>query len=232
MLYDLFHYMNGGFNVMNEVSSKEKMWNCRLRGCIKAKHLTQKELAIEFNKKYKTSCTQRDISRWTNVGTKPQKGRKIGFPSYQNMLNLAEFFDVSVAFLTGETNNDAYDIEKASSFLNINQSSIKSIRKIARSRGSYAEAGKKNGQFNRVLNKLLCSDYFYCLIETLTEFNDAYFDPTSKKIARNNVVRGFGPTLPDGTSEHGNAKPNESNVSRYRLLQIFSDLIDHLYPNT
>mgnify|MGYP003101579076 CR=1 FL=1 len=86
---------------MNDlIKNKEQTWNSRLKKCIETKGYSQKQLAEDFNKRFHTKCTQKDVSRWINVGSEQSSGT-IGFPSYQNMAYLADFFEVSVAYLTG-----------------------------------------------------------------------------------------------------------------------------------
>lgn len=86
---------------MNDIEKlREETWNKRLKACIEKNGYTSQISFIKsFNKKYGTSCTQKDVSRWIHVGElKTEKSNdtakattKIGFPSYLNMLHLADF---------------------------------------------------------------------------------------------------------------------------------------------
>ena len=48
---------------MNDlIKNKEQTWNSRLKKCIETKGYSQKQLAEDFNKRFHTKCTQKDIS--------------------------------------------------------------------------------------------------------------------------------------------------------------------------
>ena len=120
---------------MNDIiQNRADTWNKRLRVLITEKEYSQQSFAKDFNKKYGTKCTQKDVSRWVNVGMRkeeinPKTGEKetkiIGFPSYQNMICLADFFNVDVGFLTGETDYESFTAERTSNYLGLNQDSVK-----------------------------------------------------------------------------------------------------------
>lgn len=57
---------------------------------MKEGNYTQKTFLKEYKEKY-GGGTQANISRWLRVGNKIENGKTIGFPSYETMLNLADF---------------------------------------------------------------------------------------------------------------------------------------------
>lgn len=56
--------------------------------------------------------------------------KEIGFPSYENMLNIANFFGVTVGYLTGETDFETFEMEKACKQIGIDEDTGKAIKGI------------------------------------------------------------------------------------------------------
>ena len=158
------------------------IWNERLRKLIENKNYRQKEFAKEFNKRYQTKCTQKDVSRWVNVGTAQGNGT-IGFPSYQNMLYIADFFEVSVAYLTGETDFTDFDFEKASTFIGLSEKSIRILRQMANFNVPHSKAWRIHTNSNQIIDKFITSEYFFYLIQSLAELDDVYSGPNKEKLA-------------------------------------------------
>lgn len=182
---------------MNDlIKNKEQTWNSRLKKCIETKGYSQKQLAEDFNKRFHTKCTQKDISRWINVGSEQSSGT-IGFPSYQNMAYLADFFEVSVAYLTGETDFIDFDYEKTSSFIGLNQDSIKALRQIANFNAPHSNAWQIPGESNEVLNKFVTANDFFYLIQALAELNETYSGPNKEKAAWEEIYKRFDKDLID-----------------------------------
>lgn len=123
---------------MNDLEQKKAAcWNKRLRGLMDEHHLKQASLANAMNKKYAQHDTrfgQKDVSRWLNVGSKAAtKNGVIGFPKYETMLLIADFFSVDIGYLTGETDFRSFDMEKAIKYLGVTgEAPIKIIRDITR----------------------------------------------------------------------------------------------------
>lgn len=152
------------------IDSKINFWNKRLEGLIKEKYQTQVSFLKAFQARYHAG-TQADVSRWCRVG-KSVKGRngkltKIGFPSFETMNRIAEFFDVDIGYLIGETEYDTFEMEKACTALHIDKSAGKALRGIA--------TGDKLGlagmlyadQYQATLKYLITSDSFLPLVEGL-----------------------------------------------------------------
>lgn len=101
---------------MNNINEKKaEIWCTRFNQLMKEQGYTQKSFLKEYKNKY-GGGTQANISRWLRVGNVIQKNgisQKIGFPSYENMLNIADFFGVTVGYLTGETIFKTFEMEKA-----------------------------------------------------------------------------------------------------------------------
>lgn len=248
---------------MNDlIREREIIWNTRLKECIDKKKYSQKKLAIEFNKRFHTKCTQKDVSRWINVGTEQGSGT-IGFPSYQNMTYLADFFEVSVAYLTGETDYADFDYEKSSSFIGISQESIKALRQMANFNVPHTNAWRIGLKPNEILNKFFTTDEFFYLMQALSELDDVYSGPNQEKAAWEVIYKKYDEKLIDEAIEKrddhyekGDLLPSpelcevvravndaidlgyeasmkkeyDSNVFKYRLERIFTQLIEKLYP--
>lgn len=122
-------------DVVNSVSSD---WNTRLATCMKEKGLTRETFAKAFKEKYGTG-NPTDVYRWLNVGC--QHGAKkstIGLPSYDTMKRIADFFGVTVGYLTGETDYETFEMERACNYLGITEDAGHAIRSITKGNSSTA----------------------------------------------------------------------------------------------
>ena len=82
------------------LNAKMAVWNERLKELMKHERLTQTAFAEAMNARYETTTyTQRLVSQWLHVGMK--KGSK-GFPEFETVLRIANYFNVSVEYLIGE----------------------------------------------------------------------------------------------------------------------------------
>lgn len=169
---------------------KAAIWNERLRNLIDTKDYRQKEFAQEFNKRYQTKCTQKDVSRWVNVGTTQGNGT-IGFPSYQNMLYIADFFEVSVAYLTGETDFTNFDFEKASTFIGLNEKSIRTLRQMANFNAPHSKTWRIHMNSNQIIDNFITSEYFFYLMQSLAELDTVYSGPNKEKLAWDTIYQKY-----------------------------------------
>lgn len=103
-------------------------WRHRLRKCLNDRGLTQVQFVSALNRTYLTKFHQKDVSRWLNIGNQTANG-VIGFPKYETMMLIADFFGVDVGYLTGETNETSFDLEKASSYTGLSSDAILAIRR-------------------------------------------------------------------------------------------------------
>ena len=92
--------------------SNMEIWRSRLQELMDAHELTQAAFVSELNKQYLSRFHQKDVSRWLNSGNKTSTGT-IGFPKYETMAMIADFFGVDVGYLTGETDETSFDLEHA-----------------------------------------------------------------------------------------------------------------------
>ena len=100
---------------MNDLlNEKAKCWKKRLKKCMDAGKYTQTSFAEALNNKYGTSYGQKDVSRWLHTGDAIKKG-EVGFPKYDTMVLIADFFNVDIGYLTGETDEDTFSLDKACS---------------------------------------------------------------------------------------------------------------------
>ena len=176
---------------MNDILLKKAtIWNRRLKELIDEKKYSQKKFAQEFNKRYKTKCTQKDVSRWINVGSAQGNGI-IGFPSYQNMLYIADYFEVSVAYLTGETNFADFDFEKTSSFIGLSEESVKTLRQMANFNVPHSNAWRIHINSNQIIDKFITSEYFFYLIQSLAELDGVYSGPNKEKNAWDAIYKKY-----------------------------------------
>lgn len=152
--------------------SKSEIWNIRLKSLLRERGLSQESFADALHKKYGTKFTQRVISRWTRVGNKieTKSGLKdIGFPDFKNMLLIADFFNVDVGYLIGETNEDTFDLEKTCAFMELNGNAVKAILEITEpDREDIFWVDEKRD----TLNKFLEADGFYKFIDSLNDVHN------------------------------------------------------------
>lgn len=79
-------------DVVDQVSH---IWNERLSSLIDNRFGSRKAFVAAYKEKYGVGNTA-DASRWVNVGGKAAKDEVIGFPSYDTMRRIADFFGVKV----------------------------------------------------------------------------------------------------------------------------------------
>lgn len=177
---------------MNDIQ-RMQVWNKRFKERMEAAgYKTQTEFIKAFNDAYGTKCTQTDVSRWLRVGesskkydnkTYKEKEIAIGFPSYINMKRVADMLNVSVAYLTGETDYDSFNLEKACKYTGISQDAMKTICRMTRfdtkNHGvSYSGDGFLwYGDARETISKLFESSKAPGLIHALQELIRVYSGP-------------------------------------------------------
>ena len=160
---------------MNNIKSKRaKCWCSRLNKMMKERNYTQKTFLKEYKEKY-GGGTQANISRWLRVGSKIANGKTIGFPSYETMLNLADFFGVSVGYLTGETDYESFEMEKACEFLGLEEDGVKAIKGITS--GECVNRFEKNmvHEYTSVLRYILTARSFNAFIKEAREYAESVY---------------------------------------------------------
>ena len=160
---------------MNNIkSNRAKCWCSRLNKIMKERNYTQKTFLKEYKEKY-GGGTQANISRWLRVGSKIANGKTIGFPSYETMLNLADFFGVSVGYLTGETDYESFEMEKACEFLGLEEDGVKAIKGITS--GECVNRFEKNmvHEYTSVLRYILTARSFNAFIKEAREYAESVY---------------------------------------------------------
>ena len=156
-------------DVVDKVSS---IWNKRLSNLISVRYGSQKAFAKAYKEKYGTG-NQADVSRWVNVGTEAAKGELIGFPAYDTMHRIADFFDVTVGYLTGETDYDSFDMERTCAFLGIDQPAAEAIERITKLKGATRFERYEKVNYGHALCYLLASNGFEDFIGGICQYAEA-----------------------------------------------------------
>ena len=157
---------------MNDIKQNAaKCWCCRLSKLMKEKKYTQKTFLKEYKEKY-GGGTQANISRWLRVGSKVANGKTIGFPSYETMLNLANFFGVSVGYLTGETDYESFEIEKTCEFMALDEETVKAIKGITSGESVNHFGNNEAKEYTAVFKYLVTARSFPIFIRKVREYAD------------------------------------------------------------
>lgn len=156
----------------NILEKKADIWCSRLNNLMKENGYTQESFLKEYKSRYERG-TQANVSRWLRVGGRIHKDgddKTIGFPSYENMLNIADFFGVTIGYLTGETDFETFEMEKACRFIGIDEDTGKAIKSIVsgESIGSFGKYGSK--EFSAVIKYLFTAGSFPALIKGIREY--------------------------------------------------------------
>ena len=130
----------------------------RLNQLRKEKKLTQKELAIALNIPYRT------LLNW-ELNTRK--------PSYENMIKMQEFFNVSGAYLRGETDiKEAMTWDDPEIMDEVEKQLISSMKALSNLAIAQTDANKKIlfnffVEFRGLAESLESNDDFYLLTETM-----------------------------------------------------------------
>ena len=130
----------------------------RLKQLRKEKKLTQKELAIALNIPYRT------LLNW-ELNTRK--------PSYENMIKMQEFFNVSGAYLRGETDiKEAMTWDDPEIMDGVEKQLISSMKALSNLAIAQTDANKKIlfnffVEFRGLAESLESNDDFYLLTETM-----------------------------------------------------------------
>ena len=113
------------------VESFSEIWNNRLSKLVADKFGSRKLFIDAYKERYGVGNTA-TTSRWFNVGNKSSKNKIIGFPTYDTMRRIADILDVTVGYLTGETDYFSFEMERACEYLGIDQHAGNSILRITK----------------------------------------------------------------------------------------------------
>ena len=155
---------------MNNIEhNKAQCWCNRLHKLMKEKNYTQKSFLKEYKEKY-GGGTQANISRWLRVGSKIENGKTIGFPSYETMSNLADFFGVSVGYLIGETDYESFEMEKVCKFLGLEEETVKAIKGITFGENMGIGANSMSSEYKSAFRYILTASSFPVFIKEAREY--------------------------------------------------------------
>lgn len=204
---------------MHDLSIRKAMyWKTRLKECMDAGRYTQASFAEALNNRYGTAYGQKDVSRWLHTGDKIKKG-EVGFPKYDTMVLIADFFNVDVGYLTGETEEDTFSLDKACSYMGLNGESIKSIREITRPENKESFLSKyRRDTFNKVLSAKEFSNFFATL-------NALYQTSISPK-EHNRVFENL-----DRAIDFMHDLDYQGKIERYELNEALVLLINEIFPD-
>ena len=159
----------------NDIVDKvAKTWNERLDGLIKAWGYSQKNFAQAYKEKYGIG-NQADVSRWVNVGNEAAKGERIGFPSYDTMKRIADFFDVTVGYITGETDYETFEMERACVLLGIDEATGVAIERITKLTGATRLEKYEKANYGKALCRFLTAESLEPFIGGICELAEAIY---------------------------------------------------------
>ena len=201
---------------MHDLSIRKAMyWKIRLKECMDAGKYTQASFAEALNNKYETSYSQKDVSRWLHTGDKIKKG-EVGFAKYDTMVLIADFFNVDVGYLTGETDEDTFSLDKVCSYMGLNGEAIKVIREITEIEKKTSYFGKyKRDTFNKVLAAKEFPDFF-----------ESLYDLHYISIPPNCLFENL-----DSAIDYMHDLEYQGKLARYTLNEELVKLINEIYPN-
>lgn len=153
------------------VNSVATCWNQRLTSCMREAGLNQAAFAKAFKEKYGTGNTA-DVSRWMNVGNIQSDNKIIGLPSYDTMKRIADYFGVSVGYLTGETDYETFDLERVCSYLKISKDAGKAVYDITHGKTSSSNLFDRFFSENNsaALSLILTSEHFKNFINCIINY--------------------------------------------------------------
>ncbi|WP_238552337.1 helix-turn-helix domain-containing protein [Bifidobacterium cuniculi] len=140
-------------------------WRQRLRACMEERGLTQVEFVGALNRQYLTRFHQKDVSRWLNTGNRTTNGT-IGFPKYETMAVIADFFGVDVGYLTGETDERSFDLAKACDYIGLGAAAVEAIRSWTAVDGAMAAYRADT------LNRMFSSAHFPTVADKMMTLNE------------------------------------------------------------
>ena len=177
-----------------------RSWNERLEEVMKRHDYHQKTFAKAYKERYGTG-NQADVSRWMRVGSiiTKEKGKEnetqsvIGFPSYDTMKRIADFFDVSVGYLTGETSFESFDMEQACTYFHIDKKTGESLLDITDSHRPIEKYENEERQIT--LKYLLSAPGFGDFLQDLYKLATIKLAQTEKSPTLNAVAKSLSPEI-------------------------------------
>jgi transcriptional regulator with XRE-family HTH domain len=187
--------------------------------------LTQLAFVGELNRQYLTRYHQKDVSRWLNTGNRTVSG-EIGFPKYETMAMIADFFGVDVGYLTGETDERTFAMSQACAYTGLSSTSITAIRQWI---GTGSNDGDESMRQYRAatINEFLSSPHF-------AELNTKLMTLHEMSVIWNGTPEKFG-TLMDSLADDSSLPVGftlELIVGAFYGMasESFSQLVREAYP--
>lgn len=200
------------------LKEKATCWKIRIKKCMDAGRYTQASFAEALNNKYGTSYGQKDVSRWMNTGAKIKNG-EVGFPKYDTMLLIADFFSVDVGYLTGETDEISFSVEKVCSYMGLNGEAIKAIIEITQPEN---EATYMRIDMRELFNKFLSAEGFPNFFDRLHDLQLTSILPNQENRVFNNL---------DSAIDYIRGLEYNRKIARYELNEALVLLVNELFPN-
>lgn len=213
-------------------------WNTRLKEMLDKKGYTQKQFANRLNEQYGTQFTQPMVNEWLSVGGEREKSdgtrRKIGFPVYTNMILIAQFLNVDVGYLTGETDAETFTLKKVCDFTKLTPQSVYAINEITGIQFPHTSNGYFSQKRRQILNSLLISDRFSELIYALVDLDETYTQKDTEKILMQELENKLGKELFDTAvkncdiTEHDDEAVNLTD-RECEAIKEFNSVLDKCY---
>ena len=247
-------------------ANRSKLFCQRLKECMDTAGHTKTSLARELNARYETRYTHNDVRRWLGTGTKifkPCLNHLEGvaaFPKFETIMNLADFFNVDVGYLIGETDMQSYSMEKVCNFTGLSDNAITTILKITGTQKDCLSFGYESDCYRSILSKLLSSEHFFYFIECLKELDSTIClsqnieREAESQVGRESLEIAFklynGPIDYEHDSNAPKLPPEQVKalnvlqtvidkkydlsfsikVARYELHEAFEKLVENLHP--
>ena len=153
-----------------------------------------------------------------------------GFPKYDTMLKIANFFGVDVGYLTGEMNAETYTEEKASSYLGLSTDAIKAIKNVTddnRLQSSLMATPTETAR--RILNSLLTAKQFPKFIEAMINLASVYEDTDKENQLWEKAEKRFGKALLSEAFDHRDDIGNDNpNCELNEAVHAVNDILDKI----
>jgi len=200
------------------ISKKAKFWNERLKKCMDAGKYTQSSLAEALNAKYGTRYGQKAVSGWLNIGTM-QKNGEVSFPKFDTLVHIADFFNVDIGYLIGETEEDSFSLEKACNFTGLSGDAIKAVMQITHPENDSSYMWEDN---RKSLNTFLAAEGFSNFFNSL---HDLYLTSIMPK-RENRLFEDL-----DSAIDYMRDLEYRGKIERYELNEALVMLINEIFPN-
>lgn len=204
---------------MNDLLRKKaKFWNERLKKCMEAGGYTQSSLAEALNTKYGTRYGQKAVSGWLNIGAVHKNG-EVCFPKFDTLVLIADFFNVDIGYLIGETDENSFSLEKACNFTGLSGDALKAIMEITHPENDSSYMWYDN---RKSLNTFFTAEGFSNFFNSL---HDLYLTSMVPK-RENRLFEDM-----DSAIDYMRDLEYRGKIERYELNEALVMLINEIYPN-